>query len=65
MTTRRRRQAPERHLPRADRHCRGGCGERTDRLGADRQAARQDIFADLAIDESRRQIAHYCGLGAA
>ena len=24
----------------------------------------KDIFADLAIDESRRQIAHYCGLGS-
>jgi hypothetical protein len=45
------------------RHCRRGCGEGACGARKTCKMRGKDMFADMAIEELRKQIEHFCGLG--
>jgi len=51
-------------LLRAHRHCRGGCRKRKNGASANCKARGKDTIAELAIAEARKEIEHFCDLGA-
>jgi hypothetical protein len=54
--------ASDRDIPRADRHRRRGSARTA--LRRTGKARGKDLITDLAIAETRKEIEHFCGLGA-
>ncbi len=57
--------AADRDIPRTHRHCRGGYRQAHEpRSRQTRKVRGTDMITDLAIAETRKEIEHFCGLGA-